>query len=52
MFFDMISMDIKKPLPETFADLKQMGYTWYEIVEFDSNDTRNYLAQLVPEDER
>jgi hypothetical protein len=45
-------MDIKKPIPETFADLKRMGYTWYIQYEFDANGKVEYSTKFVPEDER
>jgi hypothetical protein len=52
MFFEMISMDIKKPIPETFTDLKRMGYTWYILSEFDKMEDVKINLDYVPEDER
>lgn len=48
----MLSMDIKKPIPETFADLKRLNYTWYVVSEFNPADSIKSFGNIVPEDER
>jgi hypothetical protein len=52
MFFELFSMDMKKAIPESFRDLKEMEYTWYVYSEEDPEREVKFLAKFVPEDER
>lgn len=45
-------MDIKKPIPETFLDLKRMGYTWYIPVEDNQYEWVEHFSNLIPENVR